>query len=221
MDLTGQAGLTRDLEAFTHFKAHHGFAITAITLQTSTQVISVRPMPIENFRAQLRFLQRNLKPAIWKIGMIPTTAHVQAISEIRSGTMVLDPIFRASSGGSLISKRGYAAITKLLIPGAIVTPNLFEAETLTGISDPVDAGRRLLEMGAKAVIVKGGHSDATDFVVTKKAVIALKGKFQKTPRRGTGCSFASALAAELARGKSLFDAAKIAKNYVARLLIRN
>lgn len=202
VDPTGQAGLARDLAALNHFGVRHGFVVSAFTLQTARKVFSITPRPIKEFERDLRFL----RPNIWKIGMLPSADHVRAVARrIKNEVVVLDPIYRASSGGALTTDEAYAEMMRLLMPLSIVTPNLEEFS--------------LLEGTARALIVKGGHGDGTDTVVTPEKVTHLRGKLLPAAIRGSGCAFASALAANLALGRDLVSAARAAKAYV-RLLLR-
>ncbi|MGH7289702.1 MAG: bifunctional hydroxymethylpyrimidine kinase/phosphomethylpyrimidine kinase, partial [Myxococcota bacterium] len=135
---------------------------------------------------------------------------------------VVDPVLRASDGSFLLERRAWPNLVERLIAGAtLVTPNLPEAETLTGERDPERAASALLGFGARAVLVKGGHADgpADDLLATPEGVHWLRGtRAEGGPVHGTGCALSAAITARLARGEALLDAVSAAKAFVARAI---
>jgi hydroxymethylpyrimidine/phosphomethylpyrimidine kinase len=197
----------------------------------------VEPVSKETVRETLRALAADMPPAAVRIGMLGSADVVDAVAEFLDGAkppnVVLDPIIKASSGAALLDDKGVERLTKVLLPLAtVITPNLDEAATLTGL--PVAdveqmkvAARKLHQMGAQNVVVTGGHLERAADVLS----IALpEGNFEQlefvsdrlrsTSTHGTGCAFATALAANLAQGRQLQYAIVLAKAYVSKAISR-
>jgi len=227
-DSSGGAGIQADLKTFHAFGVFGTSAITAITAQNTTGVFAVHPIPLEVVRAQIDSVVSDLRPAAIKTGMLATAALVRAVSEAiethRLDRFVLDPVMVSSSGARLLDEDAVAEVATRLLPlAAVVTPNLDEARILTGL--PVEgengqreAAHRLVEMGASAALVKGGHG--TGNVVVD---ILLHGEGERRwarPRQvtrhthGTGCTLAAAITAGLASGISLELAVDSALGFV-------
>jgi hydroxymethylpyrimidine/phosphomethylpyrimidine kinase len=228
-DPGGGAGLQADLKTFAAFGLAGASAVTAITAQNSRGVVSVTPLAASLVTAQIEAVAADLKIAATKVGMLGTAAIVEAVAgaigNLRLRAVVLDPVLAASSGRRLLDRKGVQALCSDLLPRAgVVTPNIPEAEALSGCritraSDRRRAAERLVEMGASAVIITGGHdggSSVMDLLFDGSAFVELRAP-RVTGRRahGTGCTFASAVAACLALGHALPDAAARAQQYVA------
>jgi len=233
-DSSGRAGLQADLRTLAALGVHAATAVTAITAQNARGVSAIAPVPADLVVAQLEAAAGDGAIAATKIGMLGTAAIVEAVAaaidDLELPLVVLDPVLASTSGARLLDDDGVQALILELIPRAFVlTPNLPEAEALSGRridsgEAARDAARRLHDLGAKHVIVKGGHApDESPFVID----LLFDGKAFHESRvrrvvgaaaRGTGCSFASAVAAHLALGRALPEAAALAQRHVAGLI---
>ena len=227
-DSGGGAGIQADLKTFSAFRVFGMSVITAVTAQNSVGVQGVFNLPPEFVGRQIDSVLSDFDADAVKIGMLSTAAIIGEVAERlrahgREGKIVLDPVMIAKSGDPLLQPEARAALVKELLPLALlITPNLHEAEALAGMpvateSDMEEAARRILALGAKNVLVKGGHlrDAATDILwngrdLTRFTTVRL----DSTSTHGTGCTFASAIAACLARGYALRDAISEAKAYV-------
>jgi len=231
LDPTGRAGLLVDASAIEHHGGRPLAVATALTAQGETR-FSVHPVPSSTIRVQLRALSEVFKVRAIKLGMIPNLEVLRAIRAELSGTRtpwVVDPVVRTSRGQPLSSLRPRDYLS-LASSDVVLTPNAVEAGWLLGEKAParrleqaLEFGSRLIRHGFRAVIVKGGHLSpgATDILCLRDAALVLPG--ERLPRsasrhRGTGCRFASTLAAELARGAGVAEAAEVAKRSVERFL---
>lgn len=232
-DSIGGAGIQADIKACTALGAYAMTAITAITAQNTKGVDSYVAVDDDMLRAQLQSVISDVRPDAIKIGMLPTVQSVKIVADfIKANALtnvVVDPVCVATSGDALTSDTVPAAIIEYLFPLAtLVTPNLSEAQLLSGvtINDKAsfeDAARKLLGYKAKAVLLKGGHhytndvSHATDvlFIGGVSDSYAFSSPFVDTPNtHGTGCTLSSAIAAGLGSGKELPEAVGYAKKYV-------
>ena len=249
-DSSGGAGIQADLRTFCALGVYGTCAITAITAQNRTGVSAMEPLPADLVTAQIEAVAGDLEIHATKIGMLATAAIVEAVAaaieELDLPLVVLDPVLASTSGRRLLDLDGVQMlITELLPRVRVITPNVPEAEALSGhrissMDGARDAARRLHDMGAAAVIIKGGHGAwARDRVRSAVVDLLFDGRaFHESrvrrvtvdpsagiagatmPLRGTGCAFASALAAHLALGHDLPDAAALAQRHVARLIAR-
>jgi len=201
---------------------HHGANTQGVT--------TVHNTPSSELREQLEALASDCEIAAVKIGMLGNRGNAVAITEFLDANkfahVVHDPVMKSSSGTELLDSGGIKyMMAELLKRSSVITPNVAEAEVLTGIlikdvADMEDAARKLVEMGARAVIVKGGHTErAVDVVFDGTDLVPLAGeKVADRQLHGTGCTFASALAAQLAAGRSLVEAATLSKAYVTKAI---
>jgi hydroxymethylpyrimidine kinase/phosphomethylpyrimidine kinase len=230
--------VTADLKTIA---AHHCYAtacITALTVQSTRGVLAVFASPPQQVRSTLLELNADLPPKAVKVGMLGAGDVANEIADYLEQCvpqiLVVDPIMASSSGSSLIDEEALGILTKLIIPRAdVVTPNLLEASVLTGISirglpEMREAALRLHEMGARGVVIKGGHlsgPESVDFLSFRSDSGFHQEEF-RGPRletratHGTGCAFASALACNLAMGQCLGDAVAAAKQYVTTAMAR-
>jgi len=232
-DSSGGAGLTLDAATLAHFGVEARCAVTAVTAQTDAAVSAVAVLPPELVRAQITSALADGGVGAIKIGMLATRATVVAVAGAVPPRavlpLVLDPIWAATSGGELLDRGGREALRELLLPRAtLLTPNIPEAAALLerapAVSDEeiVAQARALCELGAAAVLVKGGHATgaaATDWLVLADG----RTRSFTTPRlgaqrRGTGCALSSAIAAGLAARLTLEGACERAKRHVTELL---
>jgi hydroxymethylpyrimidine/phosphomethylpyrimidine kinase len=224
------AGTVADLKTFAAHGCYGVAAITSMTVQNTQEVESVHNTPSAELRGQLEVLAKDCEIAAVKIGMLGNRGNAVVVGEFldahKYATVVHDPVMKSSSGTELLDAGGVKYVaTELLKRSSVITPNVPEAEILSGLEIKDVAGmeaaaRKIVEMGAKAVIVKGGHMErAIDVLFDGNEMVQLGGdkvKFENT--HGTGCTFASALAAQLAAGRSLVEAATLAKAYVTKAI---
>jgi hydroxymethylpyrimidine/phosphomethylpyrimidine kinase len=224
------AGTAADLKTFAAHGCYGVAAITSLTVQNTQGVESVHNTPSAELRAQLEALVKDCEIVAVKIGMLGNRSNAAVVAEFLDAHkfvhVVHDPVMRSSSGAELLDAAGVKFVaTELLKRSTVITPNIPEAEALTGlaikeVADMEVAARKLVEMGARAVIVKGGHMErAIDLLFDGAEPVQLTGDRVKSDNmHGTGCAFASALAAQLASGHSLFEAAALAKAYVTKAI---
>jgi hydroxymethylpyrimidine/phosphomethylpyrimidine kinase len=222
------AGIQADLKTFAAHGVYGTSVITSVTAQNTRGITAVFPLPTDVISAQIEAVVVDIGPDATKIGMLSTATIVEAVAaaidRLKLPRVVVDPVMIATSGERLLDESGLAALRAELLPRAfVVTPNISEAEVLAGMSiettdDAIEAARRIHSSGVAAVIVKGGHlptPDAVDVVFDGRAARELRGpRLETRHTHGTGCTFASAVAANLALGRSLVDAAAEAKAYV-------
>ena len=225
-DPTGGAGLQLDLQVFA-LHGVHGMAVpTALTVQTTQGVKKTNPVFPSVVAEQITALLLDVRPGALKLGMLGTDDIVLSVSNALARwdvPRVVDPVFRASDGTFLLEQRALGNLVERLIHGAaLVTPNIPEAEALTGETNPERAAPLFLEMGAQAVLVKGGHAAGApdDYLATQDGTkLWIRGtRSDVGPVHGTGCALSAAIAARLARGESLEPAVRGAKDYVARAI---
>lgn len=227
-DSSGCAGMQADIRAIAANGAHAACVLTAVTAQDSRRVLDVFPVAESTLQKQLAVVFSGLPISAVKSGVLASVAAVNMLADALAGKhlpYVLDPVLSATNGGSLSSDEVVAAMRDRLFPLAtLITPNAVEAEALTGLSvhdraSAIGAGRELLRTGCGAVLVKGGHltEDAfVDFLVDVSGEASFAGEFIDNPNtRGTGCTFASAIAVHLAEGVELREAVELAHAYVA------
>ena len=224
------AGTAADLKTFAAHGCYGVAAITSLTVQNTQGVETVHNTPSAELRAQLEVLVNDCEIAAVKIGMLGNRGNAVVIGEFldahKFGHVVHDPVMKSSSGAELLDAGGIKyVVTELLKRASVITPNVAEAEVLTGmtikdVADMEAAARKIVELGARAVIVKGGHMDrAVDTLFDGNEMVQLGGEKVKTDNtHGTGCTFASALAAQLAAGRGLLEAATLAKAYVMKAI---
>lgn len=236
-DSGGGAGIQADLKAFFACGVHGTCAITSVTVQNTVEVRDRYDLPPEAVTAQMRAVLDDLPPAAAKTGMLASAPIIRAVAEtFREYTvanLVVDPVMVSTSGHSLLDEEAVGVLTGELFPlAALVTPNLAEAERLSGLelrglNDLTGAAERILAMGPGAVLIKGGHLEtgggqAVDLLFSREGGID---RFS-APRvpgvraHGSGCTFSAAIAAYLARGEALPDAVRKAKRLVTAAIER-
>lgn len=232
-DSGGGAGIQADLKTFSALGVYGASTLTAITAQNTVAVTAVHELPTEIIAAQIEAVVTDIGVDAVKTGMLSSSAIVETVAQElqRHGirNLVVDPVMVAKSGDPLLQQEAVDSLKTLLVPlAALVTPNVPEAETLTGLKieggeDMREAARQIVAMGARAVVVKGGHlsGPATDLLYDGIEFSEFTSeRFDTANTHGTGCTFASAAAAGLAQGKSVLDAVAQAKAYVTEA-IRN
>jgi hydroxymethylpyrimidine/phosphomethylpyrimidine kinase len=217
-DPTGSAGVLADFETFKALSIDPTAVITAITAQNNKRVFKVEALPPRLIADQFNALK---KPAAIKIGMLANAAIIRQVAKLLPGRVpvVLDPVLRASSGRALLEPKALPVLIKTLLPVAtVITPNRSEASKLLGhkIRDLKQAALDLLALGPQAVIITGGPKH--DVLADSRGVTIIKGNRARSTARGTGCRHSSALAAYLAKGRTIRQAARQAQNYVRRYI---
>lgn len=231
LDPSGGAGLQADIEAIGQSGAHAAIACTALTVQNSQQVFGFEAVAHELLMAQANAVMQDLPVNTIKSGMLGTTDNIAALTRFLQQhpqlKYVLDPVLVANSGGALGDLPTLVEAFAQLIPRAtLITPNTIELQALTGCDDLDKATRQLFELGAQAVLVKGGHRRLPADVIINQLYLAgelvyeseqprLEGEFH-----GSGCSLASFIAGRLALGDDLVKAVELAEKWLFRCLQR-
>ena len=247
-DPSGGAGIIADIRTFVHFGCRPVAAITSLTFQNSAGVFGAIHETASSLRAQILPITEEQRVAAVKIGMLPTAELVfevaRLIRENKLPAPVIDPVIQSSSGYELMDPEAMQVLLSELMPLArLLTPNIPEAEKLTELKitnedEACAAANRLREMGARAVLVKGGHlgqrseirgqgsgeipQQAIDVLDDEGQLTILRGEWiESLPVRGTGCMLSSAIAACLAQGISLEESVRLAREFVADALLQS
>ena len=227
-DSSGGAGIQADIKTVTSLGSYAMTAITAVTSQNTTGVISIASIPPKEISKQIEFTSIDLRPDAIKIGMLHSArvikCVIESLSKIRIKKIILDPVMVAKGGAKLIDNKSIDIIKeKLLKRVSLITPNIPEAEILTKTKinskdDMIFAGNVLLNKGAENVLIKGGHLSSKikiDIFMNKNEILIFKNKKIKTKNtHGTGCSLSSAIATYYSCGKTLKKSCEMAINYV-------
>jgi hydroxymethylpyrimidine/phosphomethylpyrimidine kinase len=230
-DSGGGAGIQADLKTFQALRVYGTSVITAVTAQNTVGVRAVHPVPLSHVRAQIDAVASDLPPVAFKTGMLATSDLVEtvaaAIREHGLRHYVMDPVMVATSGDRLLAEDAVSALVQDLLPLAeVVTPNLHEARILSGVvisteDDMRLAGDRILELGASAVLIKGGHleHEAIDLLMDGGAErVWRRPRIDTVHTHGTGCTLSAAIVAGLARGDEPHAAVDRAVRYVSRAI---
>ena len=226
-DSSGGAGIQADIKTCAAFGAYAATAITAVTAQNTTGVQQVEYMPPELVRAQIRSVISDIGADVVKIGMLGTKEIIEVVAEEiepLDAFIILDPVAVATSGDALLLDDALSALKDTLLPLAdLVTPNVPEAELLTGlkikdVDDLTPAGDALLKMNVYAALMKGGHLEGksvVDVLVSEEGANIMSGpRIHSRHTHGTGCTLASAIAANMALGAPLEEAVMSAREFV-------
>ena len=233
-DSSAGAGIQADLKTFAALGVYGTCAITAITAQNTRGVTAVQETPPGIVAAQIDAVAADIRPDAVKTGMLASAPIVEVVAakvrEYGLPNLVVDPVMVAKSGDRLLRDDAVTALRQLLLPlAAVVTPNLPEAEVLAGFAIDSDedvrrAAKEIVGLGARAVVVKGGHREAAEAVDVLYDGTTFRDysapRIDTTSTHGTGCTFASAIAAYLARGDPLAEAVGRAKEYLTEALRR-
>ena len=234
-DSSGGAGIQADIKTVTSLGCYAMTAITAITAQNTTGVKSIIPIKPKEISNQIEFTSKDIKPDAIKIGMLHSKqvifAVIKSLKKINVKKIVLDPVMVAKAGTKLINNRAIAEIKKRLIKNILlITPNIPEAELLTNTkinstNDMIKAGKLLINLGAKNVLIKGGHLNSkkvNDVLLNKKIIKIFKSKkYRSKNTHGTGCTLSSAIATNLACGKDLIKSCELGIKYVNEAIKSN
>ena len=239
-DSGGGAGIQADLRTFSAFGVHGTSAVTAVTAQNTRGVVAVHQIPVDDVESQIRAVVEDFDVRACKTGMLAHPRTVERVADLKRtgllGPLVVDPVLVSTSGHSLMIDGGVEAYRDALIPLCeLVTPNLHEAALLCGVElddvrspeDMASLGELLIKLGARHVLVKGGHAlassttsqHAPDFLLGPEGLVVFDAPRVSTRNdHGTGCSLASAIAAGLALERPLGDAVRDAKSFVLAAL---
>jgi len=234
-DSSGGAGVQADIKTVTALGSYAMTAITAVTAQNTTgvkSIIAIRPKEISN---QIEFSAKDIKPNAIKIGMLHSKgvilAVIKSLKKIKVNKSVLDPVMVAKGGTKLINNTAIIYIKKKLMKKILlITPNIPEAEILTNIKinsikDMIKAGKILISLGAKNVLIKGGHLKSkkmNDILINKKTIkVFISKKYNSKNTHGTGCTLSSAIATYLSCGKDLINSCELGIKYVNEAIKSN
>lgn len=230
-DCSGGAGIQADIKTITAHKMYAMSAITALTAQNTTGVYGIMDASPDFVAQQLDCIFTDIFPDAVKIGMVSNSEIINVIVEklkqYNAYNIVVDPVMVATSGSRLISDGARETLVSKLLPlGTVITPNIPEAEVLCGFSiknedDMIRAGKEISKSLGGAVLIKGGHlvNDAIDLLCEKDSIHWYKSERVNNPNtHGTGCTLSSAIACNLAEGKTLDESIKYAKEYLTGAL---
>ncbi|MCP8615854.1 bifunctional hydroxymethylpyrimidine kinase/phosphomethylpyrimidine kinase [Salirhabdus salicampi] len=229
-DSGGGAGIQADVKTFQELGSFGMSVVTAVTAQNTIGVHGVYPIPEEGIVEQIDAIGKDLPPNATKTGMLFSSNIIKAVSgrirEYNLSNIVVDPVMVAKGGAKLLQDDAVKSLKESLLPLAtVVTPNIPEAEILTGltintVADQKEAAKRIVSMGAKSVVVKGGHgvgAKIIDLFYDGDQFVEHPSKRIETPHtHGTGCTFSAAITAELAQGKSMKEAVQVGKLFIQR-----
>jgi len=234
-DSSGGAGIQADIKTVTTLGSYAMTAITAVTVQNTTGVSSVIPIDAKEIEKQILFTCKDIKPDAIKIGMLHSSkvimSVIRALKKVKTSKIVLDPVMVAKSGTKLINQKAIKMLKEKLIKRAyLITPNIPEAEILTrtkirNFEDMIYAANILLNLGAKNILIKGGHLKTKmvqDIFVNRKEIKIFKNKkFTTKNTHGTGCTLSSAIATYLSCGKLLKKSCELGIKYVNQAIGSN
>ena len=232
-DSGGGAGIQADIKTFSALGVYGSSVITAITAQNTQEVRAVEVLPISIIQKQVEAVFEDIQVNAVKTGMLPTPEIIELIASLfdryKVKNIVVDPVLVATTGAQLSSTDTIEFFKKKLFKRAkLITPNIPEAEALTGIkiknaSDMLEAANIMLNSGCRAVLIKGGHLESncsTDILYRQKKdpVLYFAEKIRTNNVHGTGCTLSSAITSYIALGKNLEQAIKLSKNYVSKAI---
>ena len=227
-DSSGGAGIQADIKTVTALGSYAMTAITAVTAQNTTGVKSIVPFDAKHISNQIIFSSKDIKPDAIKIGMLHSTkvinSVVKSLDKMKIKKIILDPVMVAKGGAKLIDDKAIKTLKSQLIKRAmLITPNIPEAEILTktkikSTNDMIKAGKILVSLGAKNVLIKGGHLKSKrmyDILINKKIIKVFKSKkYSSKNTHGTGCTLSSAITTYLSCGKDLIKSCELGIKYV-------
>ncbi|NTU43341.1 MAG: bifunctional hydroxymethylpyrimidine kinase/phosphomethylpyrimidine kinase [Nitrospirales bacterium] len=229
-DPTGGAGLQADLRVFSLLGVYGLSAVSALTAQNTFEVTGILPVDGRFLEAQLNTLISDIRPDALKTGMLFSGDVVRSVARIVRGfeleNLVIDPVTVSSTGSSLLEEGALEILTTELFPlSRVITPNIYEASAISGVAIEDEEGmenaaRRLKELGPEVVIITGGHfpgrggQETMELIYDGASFLRIEGKKMKGEYHGTGCAYSAAITANLAKGLSVPEAARRAKELV-------
>jgi hydroxymethylpyrimidine/phosphomethylpyrimidine kinase len=232
-DSSGGAGIQADIKTVTALGSYAMTAITAVTCQDTKSVKAINAIPIKNLQKQIEMVLDDIGADAIKIGMLHNSSVIKCVhrclKKYKVKNIILDPVMISKGGSRLVNISSIKYLKKFILPLCeVVTPNIPEAKVLTGYSiinkeDMIRAAKKIISMGAKNVLLKGGHLKNKmifDILVSKKKVIIFpKRKIKTRHTHGTGCTLSSALATCLSQKKNIHKSCKISLNYVNKAIL--
>jgi hydroxymethylpyrimidine/phosphomethylpyrimidine kinase len=229
-DSGGGAGIEADIKTFATLGVHGTCAITSVTAQNTMGVLSIYDLPPHVISEQINAVCSDMDVKWAKTGMLSSAEIVAVVSKeakCHGLSLVVDPVMAAEAGGDLLRKDAVRVLKEELLPvSKVVTPNIYEARTLSGIdikdvNDAKTAAKKIAESGVEIVIVTGGHLDASDVVYesVSDTFTIIRGKFLEGGTHGSGCTYAASITAFLSRGYSIVEAAMLAKSFVEKAIV--
>jgi len=232
-DSSGGAGIQADIKTVTALGSYAMTAVTAVTCQNTSGVKGITSISVKNIKKQITMVLDDIGANAVKIGMLHNTKVIKCVYRIlkkyKLKNVVLDPVMIAKGGTKLVKDNSIKYLKELLLPlSYLVTPNIPEAEVLTGYSilnkeDMIKAAKKIISMGAKNVLLKGGHLKnkmVFDILVSKNKIkIFPKRKIKTNNTHGTGCTLSSALATCLSQKKKLYKSCKVSLKYVDEAIL--
>lgn len=228
-DSGGGAGIQADLKTFQELEVYGMSALTAVTAQNTIGVQAVYPMTAEAVAKQIQSIGEDIGADAVKTGMLFNAEIIEMVSQslriYKWENLVVDPVMIAKGGASLLQREAVSAMKRYLLPlSKVITPNIPEAEVLTGIpiqssEDKMEAAKRLFEFGVKNIVIKGGHDEdsyeSIDLLFDGKEFHNFSRKRINTKNtHGTGCTFSAVITAELAKGANVYEAVLKAKDFI-------
>ena len=234
-DSSGGAGIQADIKTITSLGSYAMTAVTAVTAQNTQGIKSIIPIPPKEIKNQIIFTSKDIKPDAIKIGMLHSSKVVKevikALKKIRINKIILDPVMVAKGGAALIDNNAIKILKKTLIKEvSLITPNIPEAEILTEIKiknkkDMITAANRLINSGAKNVLIKGGHltSKKVEDIFLNKSTFRVFSSLRHNTKNthGTGCTLSSAITTFYSCGKTIDSACELAIKYVNSAILTN
>ncbi len=233
-DSSGGAGIQADIKTVTSLGSYAMTAVTAVTVQNTKGIKSVIPVPADEIKNQIIFTAQDIKPDAIKIGMLHSSKVikkvVESLKKLKIKKIILDPVMIAKGGTKLINDDAIKNLKKIINQVSLITPNIPEAEVLTGVNiknkdDMILAANKLLKLGAKNVLIKGGHlksKKVEDVFLNKTNLkIFLSLRYNTINTHGTGCTLSSAITTFYSCGKSIKKACELGIKYVNSAILTN
>ena len=234
-DSSGGAGIQADIKTATCLGVYASTAVTAVTIQNTTGVKSVVSVPANEIYKQIVYTAKDIKPNAIKIGMLHSTQIIHkvilALNKIKIKKVILDPVMVAKGGSKLINNKAISSMKKKLINKVtLITPNIPEAEILTGVkitskANMIFAANKLIELGVPNVLIKGGHFKSKkvhDILINKNAItIFSSNRYNTKNTHGTGCTLSTAITSFLSCGKTLKKSCELGIKYVNSAILTN
>ena len=233
-DSSGGAGIQADIKTVTSLGSYALTAITAVTIQNTQGVNSIISIPSNEIKNQIIYSAKDIKPDAIKIGMLNSKKVIkkvlEALKKIKIKKIILDPVMIAKGGARLIEKEAIIFLKKLIHQTSLITPNIPEAEVLTGIKinnreDMIFAAKKLIDLGARNVLIKGGHlktKKVEDIFLNKSDFeVFVNPRYKTKNTHGTGCTLSTAIATFFSCGKSIKKACELGIKYVNSAILTN
>lgn len=230
VDPGGGAGIAADIKTFAVLGVHGTCVVTSLTAQNTKGVLNSFDVPAGFIEEQFDAIVSDIKIDYIKTGMLSSPEIIRVVAKLikkEKLPVVIDPVMAAQAGGTLLKSEAVNVLIEELLPlSVITTPNKSEAEKLSGImindlNDAKKAGRKIHELGARSVMITGGHLKGTDVLYSNGEFTLIEGKLIKGGTHGSGCTHSAAIAAELAKGSDLVEAAHRAKRFVEQAIMRS